>query len=727
MKTLITTILLILAINQAEAYWEQLNKPSQGIVSIQCFEEHNGVLFAGAMQNRIYKYDTNSDRWILSNNGLPLHTPKIEKLYSFNNVLFAMSHLGVFASTDNGESWIEKNNGFEKLFVFEMASIGDILIAGGAGNHTGNVYISEDMGDSWELKQNKGLKPAEGKLSMAVLNDRIYIGTFSGLYYSNDLGDTWTIFNFGFPESSKEVRTLAISDNNIYIGTSEALWISLGGNIPLNQTPNGGKKFIKSISISNKDIIVTTLGSGVYYSSIEGFGWWEVNTGLPSNNYTNSIIVDGMTYVSPSGMGIYKSSDYGTNWEVMNNGFSDFPLVDVLLNDNDIYVSTINQGIAHTSNNGITWNLMNSGFQQLNMSRIILCNNKLYTSQDRSKNVYYKNFYENSWQLIPSDNLPESFIFNQIYCFKNEIFVTGGNGIYKLNENIGEWEKFIDNGNWNQIVQDTTGMYIYTKWLQSIGDYLIAGTNRGIMVYDDLEETWSQFNKDFLYYDIRYFSKSGEHIYVLYDIFDEDGWKVKSDQILIVDINQKSWQELDVSFDSPVRVINVINGYLFVNFMNFYGIVYTSDLGKTWTDVSLPENTWFSGSLTYNDEFVYIGTNDGVWRGKLSDFGIEVSIAENEIERFNYLYTYPPYPVPARSEVQTKIYFDSSKDIAVENIAVYDIYGRKLPTKESLRFEQDTFYSRNIIWDCSAVEPGVYIIRINHGTEVRAVKVMVGM
>jgi hypothetical protein len=104
-----------------------------------------------------------------------------------------------------------------------------------------------------------------------------------------------------------------------------------------------------------------------------------------------------------------------------------------------------------------------------------------------------------------------------------------------------------------------------------------------------------------------------------------------------------------------------------------------------------------------------------------------VSVAENEIEQKNYLYTYPPYPMPARSEVRAKIYFDSSTEISVENMAVYDIYGRKLPTKESLRLEQETFYSGYIIWDCAGVEPGVYIIRINHGTEVRAVKVMVGM
>jgi hypothetical protein len=157
-------------------------------------------------------------------------------------------------------------------------------------------------------------------------------------------------------------------------------------------------------------------------------------------------------------------------------------------------------------------------------------------------------------------------------------------------------------------------------------------------------------------------------------------------------------------------------------------VIYTVNDGLEWNDISagLYNTSWVKDFAFSGDE-VLAATYAGVYRAKLSDFGIEVSVAENEIETYNYLYAYPPYPVPARSEVQTKIYFDSSKDIAVENIAVYDIYGRKLPTKESLRFEQETFYSGNIIWDCSAVEPGVYIIRINHGTEVRAVKVMVGI
>jgi len=730
MKTLITTILLILAVSQADAYWEQLNKPSQGIISIQCFEEHNGVLFAGASQNRVYKFDEETDTWMLTNKGLPLHTPKIDNLYSFNNVLFAMSNLGVFASTDDGKSWVERNNGLKTLFIREMSAIGDILIAGGAGNPTGNIYISRDLGENWELTENKGVPPVTSILSLAVSDDRIYIGTFSGLYYSTDLGVTWTVRNFGNEKSSKVVRSLAIENNTIYIGTEDALWIAIGGGVALKQTPVGGAsenaKYIQSISVSGDDVIVITYGEGVYYSNHGGFAWYEVNSGLPSNMFSSSIIVEGKTFVAPMSLGIYQSTDYGTNWDVMNNGFSDFPVRDVLLNDNDIYVTTAIQGVAHTSNAGETWNFVIEGLQNLSMYRIILCNSKIYVSEGRSKNVYYKELNDNNWQIIPSGNV-DDFDLSQIICFKNVVFAKGNMGIYKLNENQREWEIFIDNGKWNQIVQDTTGMYIYTKWLQCTGDYLIAGTNRGIMVYDNTDGTWRDFSIDLRYFDVRYFSKSGEHIYVLYDKVSETGNLEKADQIMILDINQNSWQELDVNFDLPVRTIHVINGYLFVSLSNFYGIAYTSDLGKTWADVSLPANIWLSSRFEYDNEYIYIGTNDGVWRGKLIDFGIEVSVAENEIEQMNYLFTYPPYPVPARSEVQTKIYFDSSTDIAVENIAVYDIYGRKLPTKESLRFEQDTFYSGNIIWDCSAVEPGVYIIRINHGTEVRAVKVMVGM
>ena len=71
-----------------------------------------------------------------------------------NGYLFAGSYGdGVFRSSDNGDNWIEVNNGLTAPFVLSFATnaSGDIF----AGTYFGNgVFRSTDNGDSWNEKNN---------------------------------------------------------------------------------------------------------------------------------------------------------------------------------------------------------------------------------------------------------------------------------------------------------------------------------------------------------------------------------------------------------------------------------------------------------------------------------------------------------------------------------------------------------------------------------------------
>jgi len=730
MKTLITTILLILAVSQAEAYWEATNGPYGG-ASIVGLEMHNGILFASAMQNMIYKYAPETDSWIMANNGIPSNIRYILNMHSYKDKLFVGTDKGIFLTTDNGTNWVEKGEGLMANYIKSIKSVGDVLFAGTIGAGRDNFYISEDDGATWFIPELNGLPTSYSVLSMVYAQDRLYIGTFIGLFYTTDLGNNWTELKSQNGNSFRDIRALASIDKKLYIGTDEALFIS-GNSMILNQTPGGGTKSITSISVYENNVVVTTDFHGVFHSNNEGLSWLPKNGGLPNTDFMNaSLIFEGITYIGiPSSGGVYKSSDYGTNWvKKTTKGLAAASVVRVLFAQDKLYASVYGLGIAQSSNDGMEWEFINEGLEHLNLIQLCECNNTIYAVQDRDRNVYYKNINDESWNVIPSSNFEGQVWFRDIECNKNEVFIIETNGgTYKLNENKSGWTKILDNSEINQIVNDEMGFLIRAKWLLDFNDNLIVGTNRGIIYSDDSGENWHELNlgESFHQFDIRQFSKSGEHIYVLYDYIDVNSSIEKKDQIMILEFENNNRINLDINFDKDIGTIYVVNGFIFLVATDWKSIYLSNDLGITWLDVSLPQEVMFTGSLTYNNEYIFIGTSNGVWRGNLLDFSIIVSVPENEIEEWNYLYTYPPYPVPARSEVQTKIYFDSSTDIAVENIAVYDIYGRKLPTKENLRFEQETFYSGNIIWNCSGVEPGVYIIRINHGTAVRAVKVIVG-
>ena len=126
-----------------------------------------------------------------------------------------------------------------------------------------------------------------------------------------------------------------------------------------------------------------------------------------------------------------------------------------------------------------------------------------------------------------------------------------------------------------------------------------------------------------------------------------------------------------------------------------------------------------------SDEYLVLSSESGMWRTKLSDLGIEVKLSvESEIES-NYLYTYPPYPNPAKSEVKVLFYWDINLAMTTDDISIYDITGKKIDAAGKLSLVKQESHYGNLIWDCSSVQPGIYLINIKHGTEEKAVKVVV--
>lgn len=130
----------------------------------------------------------------------------------------------------------------------------------------------------------------------------------------------------------------------------------------------------------------------------------------------------------------------------------------------------------------------------------------------------------------------------------------------------------------------------------------------------------------------------------------------------------------------------------------------------------------------FKDSIVFISNADEIdFTSNLSGEGIDSldTSIDNEVEYKNYLYSYPPYPLPALNEVRSLIYWDPGLDIDIEQITIYNIYGTKIPTHDKIRIDKLTNYSGNLIWDCSGVETGIYVIHLKHGTESRIIKVIV--
>lgn len=86
----------------------------------------------------------------------------------------------------------------------------------------------------------------------------------------------------------------------------------------------------------------------------------------------------------------------------------------------------------------------------------------------------------------------------------------------------------------------------------------------------------------------------------------------------------------------------------------------------------------------------------------------EVEKEEIEIEK-SYLYNTEAYPIPAKNNVRSKIYWEPRYPMDENNISIFDVNGNKVIVK-SLELQKNEIYSGIINIDCSNLSNGTYII-----------------
>ncbi len=100
------------------------------------------------------------------------------------------------------------------------------------------------------------------------------------------------------------------------------------------------------------------------------------------------------------------------------------------------------------------------------------------------------------------------------------------------------------------------------------------------------------------------------------------------------------------------------------------------------------------------------------------------SSVENKVER-NYLYVHPPFPQPSNRQVKIKVFWDIKQPFTIDDISIYSLNGKKINTYNQLRIEKVSVNSAYIIWGNESQEPGIYIVKIEHGTETRFEKILI--
>jgi len=230
------------------------------------------TIVAAIYKEGIYKTESTSINWALTNLGF--NNPVTHTMVALGDtIVVAVTENGVYVSTAIGTapSYVQSNTG-----LTDSTNVNDVIFAENillAATANGGVFLSSNLGATW-VAINMGLS----NLNIAKLfyaNGKLYALSASGNLYASDLNvNNWTALQNGLP----------------------------GGAMPT------------SMAFQGNNIILGTLGNGVYIKDHSGTTWSPFNTGLTNLNVTSVTASAGKFYAGTDGDGVFVSDVNTANW-----------------------------------------------------------------------------------------------------------------------------------------------------------------------------------------------------------------------------------------------------------------------------------------------------------------------------------------------------------------------------------------------------------------------------
>jgi photosystem II stability/assembly factor-like uncharacterized protein len=286
--------------------------------------------------------------------------------------------LGIFKSTDEGNSWHALNEGIKASHVYDSTvfSSGNLLVGSQAG-----VFLQNDAG-GWD-----GLVPFPSR-SVAISPENettLFAGFDGGFGKSIDGGENWSFSLIPSAEANR-VSSLSIDHQNpetLYVGVfySSGVKGEIYKSIDRGENINLIKPFptpVNALEVDPHNPRIVYAGNGMFYGldmpggvhkSTDGGENWEIK-GL-TDNVVNTLAIDanhpGTIYAGCGGTsglfaGLFKTTNGGDTWEKKDYGIpEDAAIVDIGIdttNSNFLYAATHRHGTFISHNGGDYWTLL---------------------------------------------------------------------------------------------------------------------------------------------------------------------------------------------------------------------------------------------------------------------------------------------------------------------------------------------------------------------------------
>ncbi len=700
--------------------WERVEGPYSYSFVRNMFE-YNNKLYVPSYSDPVI-YELNNNKWEISSIKLPT-TKRISSFEQNGSNVFLGTTDSNYISTNLGKSWTTTPFHIYGLTAREVYINND------------KIFVTPDWVDTlsyYSIPDNKWYKVRlEGEdlnvlgHDVAVYENYIFLtyavdfaGTEHSIIRSIDYGETWEVFD----SIDVKVNDIIVHNDILFIaGEDKHLYksydfgdsweVDTTKNFPVDKFYSLEDNLFASVnSIGYKD----SIDVGVHLSTDNGETWELRHNGIININIEDFHYFGDILYCENDRSMLFQTSDLGKNWERCNILTDSIITYDLFTENDTLYAGTTSRsGIQYTTQEGTSWENYSDGLS----SRI--------------------------WEIYKRDsvvvNILEGRGFIEISSDYGKTWLQTSTGVQDLLRTPHQDVEFLQDSTillasifgtristdfgktWDGFQNEVLKPEYPTNHILRIDDetLVVVAKDEGLFKSTDNGKSWEKVDTEFS--DIHQSS---------FNMFEYKDGKiyafVPNKGIFYSEDDGITWTEFSEEFKGKVTDYGIELLNEFVIATTSRGIIYSSDDGETSKsfEIELPDTVNYITDIAVQGDYLIASSDNGVYRTTLQSLGLTTSNVEYETER-NYLYTLPPYPNPASSEIKVLTYWDINLPMRESDVSVYDLSGRTVNTEGKIKIVKQADHYGRITWDCSGEKTGIYIINIKHGTEEKAVKVVV--
>ncbi|MGE0100949.1 MAG: Ig-like domain-containing protein [Blastocatellales bacterium] len=521
------------------------------------------------------------------------------------NALFAGTWgEGVFRSTDDGHNWEQVNNGNAVLNVTLLLAEGNALYAAGRGQ----VFRSTDLGETWSDLSN-GLSNFD-IISLAVNGSTIFAGTYlvnldgtpsPGILRSLDGGATWSQSTTGITPygngSYPPVWGMPVVGGSIFAGMDE-VYRSDDNGATWTKTDNEVRPIDVTRLVSNgTSLFAGTFLNGIFRSDDGGITWRKFEDGLETQS-AGRIAAYGDKVFAATYSGVYRAAPNIQSWTEKNAGLDNRYVNSVAASNETLFAGTLGGGIYRSSGGG-DWQSVNSGLPANANVQAILPNGQELYAATFSNGVFKSTDGGNNW-VSGSSGLPAGVAVNALAVSGANLFAATDAGVYRSSDSGANWTLS------NSGIGSTQALSLVVR-----GGTLFAGTEVGkVYASTDQGANWIEASAGLPGNPVISIGLSADGTTLFAGLERGGIWKSTNGGQSWLSANEGLPQNFNVySFAS-------VPGKIYAG--TIYGIFVSENSGQTWKQVNAGLPDIYVTGLTVVGDTIYAGTaRDGVFSSRI--------------------------------------------------------------------------------------------------------------